>query len=281
MSSRWRSPTACRSRRTSSPTRYRSCGVNDRAQLAALERIVQRRRADALMLAGTTIADPARIDIRGRLNAARDVTIDVGCVFEGRVRLADGAHVGPYCVLRDVAVGARTRSRRSRTSRGRRSARNCRIGPFARLRPGAELADDVHIGNFVEVKASTLGEGSKANHLAYVGDAASAAASTTAPARSPRTTTARTSTARSSATTCTSARTACSSRRSRSAPARRSAAAARSSRTRRRDNSRSRARRRSRSRGWKRPRKEERADKEPNHVRHRRRNVAIATSSRS
>jgi len=146
-------------------------GINDRAQLASLERIVQRRRAMTLMLAGTTIVDPHRIDIRGELECGRDVTIDVGCIFEGAVRIEDGASVGPYCVLRDVTVGPDTRieaySHVDATSIGR----NCRIGPFARLRPGTNLAEDVHIGNFVEVKASTIGAGSKANHLAYVGDA--------------------------------------------------------------------------------------------------------------
>lgn len=146
-------------------------GVNDRAQLASLERIVQRRKAKSLMLAGTSIVDPNRIDIRGDLQCGRDVTIDVGCIFEGSVRLEDRAHVGPYCVLRDVSVGEDTRvdafSHLDTATIGRR----CRIGPYARLRPGTALAEDVHIGNFVEVKASTLGAGSKANHLAYVGDA--------------------------------------------------------------------------------------------------------------
>ena len=146
-------------------------GINDRAQLAALERIVQRRRATTLMLAGTSIADPARIDIRGELVCGRDVTIDVGCIFEGVVKLDDGASVGPYCVLRDVTVGSQTRIEAFSHFDSALIGRNCRIGPYARLRPGTNLAEDVHIGNFVEVKASTLGAGSKANHLAYVGDA--------------------------------------------------------------------------------------------------------------
>jgi bifunctional UDP-N-acetylglucosamine pyrophosphorylase/glucosamine-1-phosphate N-acetyltransferase len=146
-------------------------GVNDRAQLAELERILQRRRAAALMLAGTTIADPDRVDIRGDLACGRDVAIDIGCIFEGRVRIDDGASVGPYCVLRDVTVGARTRIEAFTHIDSALIGRDCRIGPYARLRPGTNLAEDVHIGNFVEVKASTLGAGSKANHLAYVGDA--------------------------------------------------------------------------------------------------------------
>lgn len=146
-------------------------GINDRAQLAGLERTVQRRKATALMLAGVSILDPARIDIRGELACGRDVTIDVGCVFEGTVHVADGASIGPYCVLRDVKVGAGTRVEAFSHFDSAVIGRNCRIGPYARLRPGTNLAEDVHIGNFVEVKASTLGPGSKANHLAYVGDA--------------------------------------------------------------------------------------------------------------
>ncbi len=146
-------------------------GVNDRAQLAALERIVQRRHAYALMVAGTSIADPDRIDVRGRLTCGRDVTIDVGCVFEGDVHLDDGASVGPYCVLRDLAVGPGTRIEAFSHLDSASIGRNCRIGPYARLRPGTKLAEEVHIGNFVEVKASTLGAASKANHLAYIGDA--------------------------------------------------------------------------------------------------------------
>jgi bifunctional UDP-N-acetylglucosamine pyrophosphorylase / glucosamine-1-phosphate N-acetyltransferase len=146
-------------------------GVNDRAQLASLERIVQRRRAAKLMLAGTAIADPNRIDIRGELTCGRDVTIDVGCIFEGTVSIDDGASVGPYCVLRDVTVGPDTRIEAYSHFDSATIGRNCRLGPYARLRPGTSLAEDVHIGNFVEVKASSLGPGSKANHLAYVGDA--------------------------------------------------------------------------------------------------------------
>jgi bifunctional UDP-N-acetylglucosamine pyrophosphorylase/glucosamine-1-phosphate N-acetyltransferase len=146
-------------------------GVNDRAQLAALERIVQRRRADALMKDGTTIADPDRIDIRGTLACGADVTIDVGCVFEGDVRLEGGVSIGPYCVLRDVVAGARTRVEPFTYIVEAKIGAGCRIGPYARIRPGADLAEDVHVGNFVEVKAATIGARSKVNHLAYVGDA--------------------------------------------------------------------------------------------------------------
>jgi len=145
-------------------------GVNDRAQLAAVERIVQRRRADALLQAGVALADPARIDVRGSLDCGADVFIDIGCVFEGLVRLADGARVGPYCVLRDVTVGRGTTIEPFSHLEGAEIGDQARVGPFARLRPGASLGDEVHIGNFVEIKASTLKRGAKANHLAYIGD---------------------------------------------------------------------------------------------------------------
>lgn len=146
-------------------------GVNSKRQLAELERIYQRNLANELLDAGVTLADPARIDIRGELICGRDVFIDVGCVFEGRVELADGAHVGPHCVLRNsrVAAGARLQAfcHLEEADVGPQNA----IGPYARLRPGARLGTDVHIGNFVEVKNSTIADHSKANHLAYVGDA--------------------------------------------------------------------------------------------------------------
>jgi bifunctional UDP-N-acetylglucosamine pyrophosphorylase/glucosamine-1-phosphate N-acetyltransferase len=145
-------------------------GVNDRAQLAEVERILQRRRADALLKAGTWIADPARFDQRGTLTCGREVRIDVGCVFEGDVQLADGVSIGAYCMLRDVAVGAGTTIAPYTHIEGASIGADCRIGPYARLRPGAKLEDEVHIGNFVEVKASLLGRAAKANHLAYLGD---------------------------------------------------------------------------------------------------------------
>lgn len=146
-------------------------GVNSKAQLAQLERIVQRRTADALLEAGATLADPQRIDVRGQLNIGSDVFIDVGCVFEGTVSLGDRVRVGPYCVLRDCVIGAGTVLEAfSHLNRAVVGA-DVSIGPFARLRPGAQLDDEVHIGNFVEIKASHLERGAKANHLAYVGDA--------------------------------------------------------------------------------------------------------------
>ncbi len=145
-------------------------GINDQAQLAAVERILQARHADALMAAGVALADPSRLDVRGAVTCGLDVRIDVGCVFEGTVQLGDGVSVGPYCVLRNVAVAAGTAIAAFSHLDGATIGANARIGPFARLRPGTTLADDVHIGNFVEVKASTIGPGSKANHLAYIGD---------------------------------------------------------------------------------------------------------------
>jgi bifunctional UDP-N-acetylglucosamine pyrophosphorylase/glucosamine-1-phosphate N-acetyltransferase len=146
-------------------------GINDRGQLAAVERILQGRVAAALMAAGTTLADPARIDIRGTLSCGRDVRIDVGCVFEGDVVLADDVVIGPYCVIRNVSIGAGTVVAPFSHLVDSTVGATCSIGPFSRLRPGSVLNDEVHIGNFVEIKASTLGHGTKANHLAYIGDA--------------------------------------------------------------------------------------------------------------
>jgi bifunctional UDP-N-acetylglucosamine pyrophosphorylase/glucosamine-1-phosphate N-acetyltransferase len=145
-------------------------GVNSKQELAALERVAQARQAARLLEAGVTIADPARIDVRGTLECGRDVSIDVNCVFEGKVSLADGVRIGPNCVLRNVAIAAATEVRAFSHLDDAEVGARCLIGPYARLRPGASLADEVHIGNFVEVKASRVGKGSKANHLAYVGD---------------------------------------------------------------------------------------------------------------
>jgi bifunctional UDP-N-acetylglucosamine pyrophosphorylase/glucosamine-1-phosphate N-acetyltransferase len=153
------------------PDPVETLGVNSKAQLALLERHVQRRTAAALMDAGATLADPERIDVRGTLTVGRDVFIDVNCVFEGRVTLADGVRIGPNNVLRDVTLGAGTEVLGFCLLEGARIGAGARIGPFARTRPDVTLGDEVHIGNFVEVKNSTLGEASKANHLAYVGDA--------------------------------------------------------------------------------------------------------------
>jgi len=146
-------------------------GVNDAIQLAELERVFQRRQAHALMEAGVRLADPARLDVRGTLTTGRDVEIDVGCVFEGTVHLADGVRIGPHCVIRDTRIGEGTQVQAFTHLNQAVVGARAEIGPFARLRPGADLGDEVHIGNFVEVKNSTLAAGAKANHLAYLGDA--------------------------------------------------------------------------------------------------------------
>ncbi len=146
-------------------------GVNSKVQLAELERQHQRNLADQLLVAGVRLADPARIDIRGELTHGRDVAIDVGCVFEGRVELGDAVEVGPYCVLKNVRIGAGTRIAAFCHFEDATVGPDGVLGPYARLRPGAELGPEVHIGNFVEVKKSVIGAQSKANHLAYIGDA--------------------------------------------------------------------------------------------------------------
>jgi bifunctional UDP-N-acetylglucosamine pyrophosphorylase / glucosamine-1-phosphate N-acetyltransferase len=149
---------------------YESLGVNSKVELARLERHFQRAWAERLLMAGVGLADPDRIDVRGRLECGRDVRIDVNCVFEGEVHLRDGVTIGANCVLKDVEVGAGTEVKPFSILEETSIGANARIGPYARTRPGTTLGDDVHIGNFVEVKASSFGRGSKANHLAYVGD---------------------------------------------------------------------------------------------------------------
>jgi bifunctional UDP-N-acetylglucosamine pyrophosphorylase / glucosamine-1-phosphate N-acetyltransferase len=146
-------------------------GVNDKAQLAALEAVCRERRAQELMRAGVTLADPARLDVRGTLAHGSDVFIDVNAVFEGKVTLGDRVRIGAGCVIRDSEIGADTEVFAHCVIDGALVGPGCSIGPFARLRPQAMLAEGVHIGNFVEVKNSRFGEKSKANHLAYVGDA--------------------------------------------------------------------------------------------------------------
>jgi bifunctional UDP-N-acetylglucosamine pyrophosphorylase/glucosamine-1-phosphate N-acetyltransferase len=146
-------------------------GVNSPAQLADLERRLQRRHADALMDAGVRLADPARIDIRGTLRCGRDVSIDVGCVFEGEVVLGDEVSIGAHCVMRDMRIDAGAVIQPFTHAVESHIGPGAIVGPFARLRPGADLGAEVHIGNFVEVKNSTLAHGAKANHLAYLGDA--------------------------------------------------------------------------------------------------------------
>ena len=146
-------------------------GVNSRHELALLERACQNSRAKRLLEAGVALADLWRIDVRGELQCGNDVAIDVNCVFEGDVKLGDRVRIGPNCVLRNVTVGADTEIRAFSLLDQATVGKRCIVGPYARLRPGAALAEDVHIGNFVEVKASRLGAGTKANHLSYIGDA--------------------------------------------------------------------------------------------------------------
>jgi len=151
--------------------RWEVAGVNSRHELALLERAYQNAQARGLLEAGVALADLWRVDVRGELACGRDVAIDVNCVFEGRVRLGDRVRVGPNCVLRNVTVEADTEIHAFSLLEDATVGRRCRVGPYARLRPGAQLAEEVHVGNFVEVKASRIGAGSKANHLAYIGDA--------------------------------------------------------------------------------------------------------------
>ena len=146
-------------------------GVNSPVQLADLERRHQRAVAESLMTAGVRLADPARLDVRGQLSCGSDVEIDINCIFEGQVQLADGVHIGANCIVRDARIGAGAVIHPYTHIEGAVVGAGALVGPFARLRPGAELGEQVHIGNFVEVKNSTLARGAKANHLAYLGDA--------------------------------------------------------------------------------------------------------------
>ncbi|WP_288637501.1 bifunctional UDP-N-acetylglucosamine diphosphorylase/glucosamine-1-phosphate N-acetyltransferase GlmU [uncultured Oxalobacter sp.] len=149
---------------------WETLGVNSKRQLAELERIYQKNMAEALLDKGVGLADPDRIDIRGSLTCGRDVFIDVNCVFEGHVVLDDGVFIGANCVIRDCDIGKNAEVRPFCHLEGAKVGSASLIGPYARLRPGAELGEEVHIGNFVEVKNSQIASHSKANHLAYVGD---------------------------------------------------------------------------------------------------------------
>lgn len=158
--------------RTTTPTfDWETQGVNSRAQLALLERVYQGHLAQELLDSGVTIVDPARIDIRGSLECEPDVFIDIGCIFEGSVRLNTGVRIGPYCQIKNSTIDAGTQVHAFTHIDGAKIARDAVIGPYARIRPGAQIADQVHIGNFVEVKNADVGKGSKANHLSYIGDA--------------------------------------------------------------------------------------------------------------
>lgn len=145
-------------------------GVNSKVQLAGLERVHQLEIARHLLEAGVTLMDPARLDVRGSLICGQDVTIDVNCVFEGRVVLGDGVEVGAHCVLRNATVAAGTRIDAFTLIDDAQIGEANRLGPFSRIRPGTTLARDVHVGNFVEIKNSQIDDGSKINHLSYVGD---------------------------------------------------------------------------------------------------------------
>jgi bifunctional UDP-N-acetylglucosamine pyrophosphorylase/glucosamine-1-phosphate N-acetyltransferase len=145
-------------------------GANNRQQLASLERALQQRQAEELMTQGVTLIDPARFDCRGKLSAGSDVTIDINAVFEGNVVLGDRVVIEPNCVIRNSVIGDDTVIRANSHIEDAKVAKGCKVGPFARLRPGAELADEAQVGNFVEMKKSRLGKGSKASHLTYLGD---------------------------------------------------------------------------------------------------------------
>ena len=158
--------------RTTQPSKaWETIGVNSRAQMAELERIWQLNLANNLLDSGVALADPARIDIRGKLTCGTDVFIDVGCVFEGDVTLGNGVKIGPYCVIKEASIEANAQIHAFSHIERAQVGEFAVVGPYARLRPGTELAKNSHVGNFVEIKNSQIGEGSKANHLAYVGDA--------------------------------------------------------------------------------------------------------------
>ncbi len=145
-------------------------GINNKTQLASMERVWQQTVAGRLMAQGVTLADPARLDVRGNLSCGRDAEIDVGCIFEGEVTLGDRVRVGAYSIIRNASIEQGTQIAAYSHIDSSIVAANCHIGPYARLRPGTKLAEDAHVGNFVEIKNSEIGKGSKANHLSYIGD---------------------------------------------------------------------------------------------------------------
>ncbi len=150
---------------------FETQGVNSRAQQAALERQWQTEMARRQLQAGVALADPQRFDLRGTLTCGRDVYIDVGCVFEGQVTLGDRVVIGPHCLVKDAVIGDDTRLQAYSHVDHAQIGQSAQLGPYARIRPGSVIGDAAHIGNFVEIKNTTLGKGSKANHLAYIGDA--------------------------------------------------------------------------------------------------------------
>lgn len=145
-------------------------GVNSCTELAQLERIHQKEQAEALMAQGVTLRDPSRFDLRGELSAGRDVIIDTNVILEGKVSLGDRVHIGANVVIRNSTLGDDVTVKENCVIEDARIAKGCQVGPFARLRPGTELANDVHVGNFVEIKKSFVASGSKINHLSYIGD---------------------------------------------------------------------------------------------------------------
>jgi bifunctional UDP-N-acetylglucosamine pyrophosphorylase / glucosamine-1-phosphate N-acetyltransferase len=153
------------------PDEQEVLGINDRVQLAAAEGAWRARQARKLMLEGATLIDPARVDVRGQVSLGEDVLIDVNVVFEGEVKLGDGVRIGPNCLIRNAQLAAGTQVFANSIIDHAIIGADCRIGPFARVRPETVLAERVHIGNFVEVKKTRVGAGSKANHLTYLGDA--------------------------------------------------------------------------------------------------------------
>ncbi|HEZ4748291.1 TPA: bifunctional UDP-N-acetylglucosamine diphosphorylase/glucosamine-1-phosphate N-acetyltransferase GlmU [Neisseria meningitidis] len=150
---------------------YLAAGVNNKLQLAELERIFQTGQAQELLKAGVTLHDPARFDLRGRLKHGQDVVIDANCIFEGEIELGDNVEIGANCVIKNAKIGANSKIAPFSHLESCEVGKNNRIGPYARLRPQARLADDVHVGNFVEIKNAAIGKGTKANHLTYIGDA--------------------------------------------------------------------------------------------------------------
>ncbi|OGT13679.1 MAG: UDP-N-acetylglucosamine diphosphorylase/glucosamine-1-phosphate N-acetyltransferase [Gallionellales bacterium RIFOXYB12_FULL_54_9] len=146
-------------------------GINNKSQLAVLERTWQQVQATALLAQGVTLADPARIDVRGNLQCAPDVEIDVGCIFEGNVKLGSNVQIGAYCVIKNASIAEGTQIAAFSHIDSSELGENCHIGPYARLRPGTKLHNEVHVGNFVEIKNSEIAQASKANHLSYIGDA--------------------------------------------------------------------------------------------------------------
>jgi bifunctional UDP-N-acetylglucosamine pyrophosphorylase/glucosamine-1-phosphate N-acetyltransferase len=150
---------------------YEVSGVNDRLQLATLERYYQHMQAEQLMQLGVSLRDPARIDIRGEVSCGQDVSIEVNVILEGKVSLGNNVKIGSNVIIRDCIIGDDTHIEANSLLEQSETGRGCSIGPFARLRPGARLADGAKVGNFVEVKNAEIGKGSKVNHLSYIGDA--------------------------------------------------------------------------------------------------------------